>query len=178
MQFSSANLRNWFKGVQLFQIFVEVGLFVQAHEGVQRREEVEVDVEDEVVHLIQLKREGSSLPLMWSNGQSCSSYQTVQKDQVWALFLEKKSPEAKTSWISISSRFSAVVMDSLLRPPSAVNCFTCSLTVSNCSAKSLLLVASSRRTTISLMVLTLSTTINPQISQLYGYFQMLSSSIQ
>ena len=64
MQFSSANLRNWFKGVQLFQIFVEVGLFVQAHEGVQRREEVEVDVEDEVVHLIQLKREGSSLPLM------------------------------------------------------------------------------------------------------------------
>ena len=64
MQFSSANLRNWFEGVQLFQIFVEVGLFVQAHEGVQRREEVEVDVEDEVVHLIQLKREGSSLPLM------------------------------------------------------------------------------------------------------------------
>ena len=60
MQFSSANLRNWFEGVQLFQIFVEVGLFVQAHEGVQRREEVEVDVEDEVVHLIQLKREGSS----------------------------------------------------------------------------------------------------------------------
>ena len=64
MQFSSANLRNWFEGVQLFQIFVEVGLFVQAHKGVQRREEVEVDVEDEVVHLIQLKREGSSLPLM------------------------------------------------------------------------------------------------------------------